>query len=307
MRPRIGVALGSGGARGFCHIGVLQALVERRTSPDVIAGASIGALVGAVYAAGKLEELEAWARSLTRVSFARLLDLNLGSGGLVHGRALERLFGDIGLPDRIEDLPLPFVAVATDMVTGAEHWFKEGSLFDAVRASIALPGVISPHFVGGRWLLDGGLVNPIPVSAARMQDAQIIIAVNPNARLDGVIWRSSTEAAQKGDLVEGDNSQQGFFAALPEQMQTALLSLSSPIKGPVPPSYMQVLTASIEIMIDHIQRSRLAGDPPHVQLNGTLGAMSIFDFHMAAGAIAEGHEMVRRNEDFIEALTDPGV
>ena len=305
MRPRIGLALGSGGARGLCHIGVLQELSERHTLPDVVAGSSIGALVGAGYAAGRLDNLDRWARGLTRVTFARLWDLNLGSGGLVQGRALERLFSDLDMPDRIEDLSLPFIAVATVLVTGSERWFREGSLFDAVRASIALPGIVSPHFVDGRWLLDGGLVNPIPVSAVRSQDAQVIIAVNPNARLDGVIWRSPTQPEQRGNLIEGDNEPTGFFAVLPDQIKYSLSNLSFPVKGPAPPSYMQVLTSSIEIMVDHIQRSRLAGDPPHVLLNGTLGAMSIFDFHRAAFAIDEGRNLVRRSGDFIDALTDP--
>ncbi|MEL6519709.1 MAG: patatin-like phospholipase family protein [Pseudomonadota bacterium] len=305
MRRRIGLALGSGGARGLCHIGVLQEMRALGAHPDVIAGTSIGALVGAAYAAGRLESLEEWARGLTRVSFARLWDLNLGTGGLVQGRALERLFADLDLPEKIEDLDVPLVAVATDLATGAERWFQEGSLFDAVRASIALPGVISPHCVDGRWLLDGGLVNPIPVSAARTHHAQCVIAVNPNGRLDRVIWRSAPESAERMESqVAGDGGLSSYFAFLPSQMQSALSSLSSPVKGPSPPGYLQVLTASIEIMVDHIQRSRLAGDPPHVLLNGTLGEMSIFDFHLAGEAIAEGQAMVHRDSKLIAALVE---
>lgn len=301
MQPKIGIALGAGGARGLCHLGVLRDLTERGLAPDVVSGSSIGALVGAAYAAGKIRKMESWALGLTRFGFAAMWDLRLGAGGLVEGKALRDIFERLDLPETIEDLDLPFIAVSTDMATGAEVWHRTGKLFDAVRASIAMPGIVSPHWYQDRWHLDGGLVNPIPISAARALGAQLIIAANPNARLDGVIWRSpdAPEPANKGD-----ESATTLLSVLQHPITEAMKALgaSSPAPGPRKPGYVEVVTASVEIMIDHIQRGRLAGDPPHVLLNGTLGTISILDFHLASEAIAEGRAMVERQLEFIEAM-----
>ncbi|MGR3433381.1 MAG: patatin-like phospholipase family protein [Shimia sp.] len=291
MSPRLGVALGAGGARGLCHIGVLQALEARGRAPDALSGSSIGALVGACYAAGRLAALEEWARGLTRFGALSLWDVDLRSGGIIKARALDRLFRDIDLPETFDGLRIPLAVTATDMVTGAPVVMHDGSLFDAVRASIALPGLISPHRHGDRWLLDGGVVDPIPVAACRALGVEVVIASNPNARLDGVIWRDDARHPQ-----ENTEDVQGLAATLG--------SLLAPVvpAGPVPPGYVAVVSAAIEIMMDHIQRGRMAGDPPHVQLNGTLGDMGLADMHLAARAIAEGIAMVGRQAEFIDGL-----
>lgn len=290
MKPRIGIALGAGGARGFCHIGVLKELQAQNRAPQIVSGSSIGALVGACYAAGRLQELENWARSLNRFKAISLWDITPTAGGLVKAAALQQLAEELSLPDRIEDLDIPFAAVATDMVSGGEVVFHSGSLFDAIRASVSLPGLISPHFYQGRWLLDGGLVNPIPSSVVRELGAQIIITANPNARLDGVIWREDDQPPQQN---AGDSN----------GLLTGLLGKMAPgANGPVSPSITQVVWTSIEIMMDRIQRARLAGDPPHIQLNGTLGDMPLMELHTADKAIAEGHQMVSRQREFIDAL-----
>jgi hypothetical protein len=158
-RPKIGVALGSGGARGWCHIGVLKGLENLGVKPDAVAGTSMGALVGAAWAGDRLSALEEWVRALTPTRFVTLMDVRLRSGGLVEARGIETMLEEIGLAPKIEDLAHPFTAIATDMATGREIWLDEGPSHRAVRASAGIPGVMSPVELGGHWLLDGGLVN----------------------------------------------------------------------------------------------------------------------------------------------------
>jgi len=184
-RPRIGLALGGGVARGWAHIGAVRALRRYGIEPDIVAGSSVGALVGGVHLAGHLAELEDWAKHLTKLKIVSFLDLRLSCGGLIDGSRLvaemRRHLGD----SRIEGLPLPFVAVATDLVTGHEVWSREGSLVEAMRASFSLPGVFPPVSIDHRWLVDGALVNPVPVSVCRALGAQMVIAVNLSADLIG--------------------------------------------------------------------------------------------------------------------------
>ena len=161
---KTGLALGSGGARGWCHVGVLRVLEKNGIEPDVVAGCSMGALVGAAWAAGKLDALEEWGRSLTPSRFLLHMDPALRHGGLMGGKAILDLLKEIGLPERIEDLEKPFIAVATDMETGREVWLQDGDLLDAIRASVSIPGVLSAHKVGSRWMLDGGMISPVPAA-----------------------------------------------------------------------------------------------------------------------------------------------
>lgn len=284
-RPKLGLALGSGGARGWCHIGVLRALEERGLKPDVIAGTSMGAAVGAAYAGGKLDELEGWATSLTRGKYINLLDLRLSSGGLIGGGELRKVLSRIGVPETFEDLAIPMVAVACEMRTGREHWFTSGDLADAVRASSAIPGVLSPHCVDGAWMLDGGMVNPVPVSACRALGAEIIIAVNPNAKLGGTFWKER----EREDWSEIFPKVQEWFPNLPEILMAG-------DKGPAEPSYFEVVNTALDVLIEQVLRSRLAGDPPHLLLNADLvGKVTVMEFDRAAEAIEDGKRMVRVN------------
>lgn len=284
-RPKLGLALGAGGARGWCHIGVIRALEERGLKPDVIAGASMGAAVGAAYAGGKLDALEEWAVTLTRARYLRLLDIRLNSGGLIGGGELREVLARIGVPERFEDLTIPLTVVACEMRTGAERWFQSGVLADAVRGSAAVPGVLSPHAVEGDWMLDGGLVNPVPVSACRAMGADVVIAVDPNAKRGGAVW---TERDRQ-DWSELFPKAQDWFPALPD-------ILRQEERGPAQPSYAEVVSTAIEIMIDRILRARLAGDPPDLLMNADLAAdMTIMEFDRAAEAIEDGKRMVRVN------------
>lgn len=184
-RPRIGLALGSGAARGWAHVGVIASLIEAGIEPDIVCGTSMGALVGAAHVAGRLAELRQWAETMTWRKFARLTDVRLSGGGLVSGRQVVAFLQDLGIGGPIEGYDIQYAAIATDMATGREIWLQTGPIHEAVRASIALPGIFSPARMQEKWLLDGGLSNPVPVSVCRALGADVIIAVNLNGELLG--------------------------------------------------------------------------------------------------------------------------
>ena len=182
-RPRIGLALGSGSARGWAHIGVINSLIEAGIEPDIVCGTSIGALVGAAYIAGQLGPLRQWAETATWRKIVRLTDVRLSGGGLINGRQVVSFLQRDGHRPADRKLRAQYAAVATDLATGREIWLQSGPIHEAVRASIALPGILSPARIDGSWLVDGGLSNPIPVSVCRALGADVIIAVNLNGDL----------------------------------------------------------------------------------------------------------------------------
>lgn len=288
--PRVGLALGSGSARGWAHIGVLQVLRDEGVPLDMVCGASIGALVGAAYAAGELERFAGWTQSLGLREVFGFMDFNL-AGGMLKGEKLiafwRRNFADFD----IESSPLPFGAVATDLHSGAEVWLREGSIADAVRASIALPGLFTP-VVGadGRLLVDGGLVNPVPTSLARAMGADIVIGVDLNA---DILQRHMHPLA----VVHEPLTEEG--AALPpepepvrngEWMRRLKFWAGTNGKTPAPkkPSMLDVMMTSVNIMQMRITRSRMAGDPPEVIIAPRLSHLGQLDFHRAKEAIEEG-------------------
>lgn len=294
--PKIGLALGSGGARGWCHIGVLKGLAEIGVTPDVVAGTSMGSLVGAAWAGGRLTELEDWVRALTPTRFLRLMDVSLRSGGLVEAREIETMLKDIGLPPLIEEFDRPFCAIATCMETGREIWLDKGPSYRAVRASVGIPGVMSPTRLDGRWLLDGGLTNPVPVSAVRALGAEVIIAVNPNAKPRGKIWKAP----------ETSNGGAGAWVAsvLPAKLYEAFgIDPTSKLEA-AKPNYFDVLSASIDVMTDTIRRARLAGEPPHVQLNAGFTDLTVLELYRGEEAIAEGVRMVEAKADAIREVCE---
>ncbi len=281
-RPRIGVALGGGSARGWAHIGVLMALEEAGIRPDVIAGTSIGALVGAVHAGGQLPAFEEWVRTLTRRDVMSLMDFQFGSGMLKGVRLMDFLRNRFSNAD-IEELAIPFGATATALETGAEVWLRSGSTIDAVRASIALPALFTPVHHEGRLLVDGGLVNPVPVSLARAMEAEIVIAVDLASGLVGRNLRPS----------EVQPVEQGGHEWL-RRLQASVSSLlpSSAPAAPALPSLLAVMSASIDIMQVRITRSRMAGDPPEVLLRPQVADIGLLDFHRATEAIEAGRRAV---------------
>jgi NTE family protein len=291
-RPRIGLALGSGVARGWAHIGVIRALARHGIEPDVIVGTSIGAVVGGVHLAGKGDELEAWARSLTRLRMISYMDFRVRNGGMIGGRHLvEALRQNVG-EVRIEDLGIPFVAVATDLVTGHEVWLREGDLVDAMRTSFSLPGVFEPMQHHDRWLVDGALVNPVPVSVCRALGVQMVIAVNLNADILGKERRAGAAVP----TVAGFDLLSELKEHEEEAKRTTIGSLAKRIfrREPTHPSMFGVMISSLSIVQDRISRSRLAGEPPDVHITPRLGTVGLFEFDRADEIIAEGEAAVER-------------
>jgi NTE family protein len=293
---RIGLALGSGGARGWCHIGVLRALDDAGLRPDVVAGTSMGALVGAAWCSDALDNLEAFARSITPLSMARMVDLDLRAGGLVAGNAAMRVLGQLGLRDDFADLDRPFIAVATDLYRGREIWLRDGALIPAVRASIAIPGIFSPVWLQDRWLMDGGMTNPIPVSACRALGADIVIAVDPNSSI-----YAPNRAGARRSLLPSIRSEE-LIGQLPRQLRPAAAYIAKREEtAPHAPGYLDVLSTSVDVMIDQIRRSRLAGDPPNVMVDLDLSHLNVLSFHEADTAIERGHAAMKRQLHLVRA------
>lgn len=293
--PRIGLALGSGAARGCAHIGVIDALLEFGIEPQIICGTSIGALVGAAYVAGKLSEVRQWAEAATWREIAVLMDIRLSGGGLIEGGEIIAFLRRLGIDGAIENYAKPFAAIATDLASGREIWLQSGPIHEATRASIALPGILAPVRVEGKWLVDGGLVNPVPVSVCRALGADVIIAVNLNGDLVGRRFvepegadRTAEERLVSNELVS-DMLKQLPALAREQAAQVAAKLLPS---GPASPGYFEVLANSINIMQDHITRARLAGEPPHVMLTPRLQGLGLMEFNRGKEAIAEGRRCV---------------
>lgn len=285
-KPIIGLALGSGSARGWAHIGVIRALAEAGVQPDIVCGTSIGALVGAAYASGELDRLEAWVGGLTLHEVASYFDLSLG-GGMIKGDKLIDFFRRHSQNQDITALSLRFAAVATDLASGREVWLRDGKILDAVRASIALPGLFTAAQREGRWLVDGGLVNPVPVSLCRAMGAETVIAVDLNTDMIGRhLRRHQPSASRKTQAPEGRSD------PLMKQVQDRLGTLQLPWSwreaDNSPPSLFDTIATSLSIMQVHIGRSRLAGEPPDIMIAPRLAHLQLLEFHRAAEAIAEG-------------------
>lgn len=288
-RPRIGLALGSGSARGWAHLGVIRKLERLGLRPDVVAGASVGALVGAAFCSGQLDVLERWARSLGPVDVLRLLDATLERGGMMRGDRLMRRIREV-LDDRdIEDLAVPFAAVATRLETGHEVWLRSGSMLHAVRASSGLPGLFTPVLSDGHWLIDGGVVNSVPVSVCRALGADYVIAVNLNRHL-----KSYPPPPRRTSAAEPDGPRTSWSLA---DLMPSLASRASP-----EPGVFEVIGATISIMQDRIMRSRMVGDPPDVVIDPEVGDLDIWDFHRAEEAQAAGEAACDAVADRLEAL-----
>jgi NTE family protein len=298
-KRKIGLALSSGMARGWAHIGALRALGRLGVEFDVIAGASAGALVGGCFLAGKLDELEDWASALNRRRIMSYLDLQLGYGGLIKGDRLRAELRRALGPARVETLSTPFVAVATDLVTGHEIWLQKGDLADALRASFALPGLFPPIEVDGRWLADGALVDPLPVAACRALGAEMVIAVNLNTDIIGKSRDAARLPASMGDPVSlTQDKQKPFMSALTESLTRGIFR-----RDPDRPSIFGVMTTSLGIMQDRLTRSRLAGDPPDVHITPRVGHIGLVEFDRTEEAIREGEEAVeRRRDEILDAL-----
>lgn len=291
-RPRIGLALGSGSARGWSHIGVIDALAEADIEPDIVSGTSIGSLVGAAYVAGRLTALRQWAMAATWREIVGLMDVRLSGGGLIEGKQIVAFLHGLGIAGPIESHAKKYAAVATDLATGREIWLQSGPIDEVVRASIALPGIISPARIGNQWLVDGGLSNPVPVSVCRALGADVIIAVNLNGDLVGRRFESGPVSAA-GTPVPNESLSR-MLQRLPEGLREQAAQMIPRLlpQGSSTPGYFDVIANSINIMQDQITRTRLAGEPPHVMLVPRLRDIGLLEFNRANEAIAEGRACV---------------
>ena len=298
-RPIIGIALGGGAARGWAHIGVLKTLKDTGLEPDIVAGTSIGAVAGACYVTGRLQALEDFAGALTRRRVFGFLDFNFAGSGLITGQRLSSRLESHLQDVTIERLERKFVAVATELGTGHEVWLSKGSLVNALKASFALPGIFRPVKINGRWLIDGALVNPVPVSVCRALGARIVIAVN-----------LSSDSVAKGSIIH-DQEVLADLSMPPEDMnfpgnngRAAIHLLHRQIfgKSDGAPGISAVMMDAINITQDRIARSRLAGDPPDITITPKVGTIGLFDFHRAGEAMAQGAKATERQIDELKAL-----
>lgn len=293
-RPKIALALGSGAARGWSHIGIVKRLRQASITPDIIAGTSIGALVAGCEAAGGLDELENFARGLTRRRVFTLLDLPWRGGGLIGGNKLADLLTDSLGDTRIEDLKRPFAAIATELATGHEIWLNRGNLVEAMRASYALPGIFPPVKINGKWLIDGAVVNPIPVSVCRAMGARFVIAVNLNADTigSGTVIQNPERVAQQAVM----ETQSGDNAPAPHILRQWMTR-----KSPPSPGISTTLVAAYTISQDRLARSRMAGDPPDLVINLKAPDVNLFDFDKADVSIEAGEQAAEKALPELEA------
>lgn len=293
---KVGLALGGGAARGWSHIGVIEALLEAGIEPVAIAGTSMGALVGGAYAAGRLDALRKWAEALDRKAMVSLLDISLTRGGVVDGQRIQNLLVELGIGQLIESFPVAFAAVATDLADGSEIWLEKGPAAAAIRASISMPGIFSPVLLEVRWLVDGGLINRVPVSTCRALGADFVIAVSVS---EGLLDRRR-EKLRAGLGGNEDAEREARVSQMLGQVPAGLRSPAEHILpylvkgGPQSPGYFDVLVNSLNIMQERITRSRLAGEPPHVMIAPEVASINLLEFDRAKETIAAGRAAVER-------------
>jgi NTE family protein len=296
-RPIIGVALGAGAARGWSHIGVLLELTAHGIYPDVVAGTSIGAVVGGAYAAGKLKEIETFALGLTKKRVISLMDVSFSGVSFIGGERLRRELEQEFAGLRFEDLDKKFATVATEAGTGHEIWLTKGDVADAIRASYALPGIFEPVKINGRWLFDGALVNPIPVTLCRALGAEAVVAVN-------LVSDASFRGTTIHDPLSIEPALEKYNFGVPQAGRTLRARILGGMGGNLrrlfgkredgAPGIANAMMDAFNIAQGRISRSRLAGDPPDVLINARLGKVGLFDFHRAGELIALGREATRR-------------
>ncbi len=299
---KIGLALGSGSARGWSHIGIIKALTEIGVDPHIVCGTSIGAMVGAAYVGGGIDRLEQWALSVTKLDVAGFLKFSSSLTGFVNTERFHSFLNDYVASDEVlvEDLPKTFATISTDLETGREVWFTSGPLLQAVWASMSFPGLFPAIKNEHRWLVDGGLVNPVPVSVCRALGADIVIAVNLNTNMVGRRSQRIEQAKQ--------DSNSGIAVKISELVEEYTnITFSNPKDEVQPPSLLEAIADSVKITQDRITRSRMAGDPPEVVLAPRLSDISLLELYRADEAIAEGYQCVQRKRAEIEELFAPAL
>jgi NTE family protein len=293
---KIGLALGSGSSRGWSHLGILKSLEKIGIVPDIVCGTSVGALIGASYVSNKLPELEKWILSLSKLELAKFYSINPTTNGFVDIEKIKNFIHQCVAPadTLIENAKIRYASIATELHTGKEVWFKQGLFMDAVLSSMSLPGLFQPHFYNNKWLVDGGLVNPVPVSACRALGADFVIAVNLNSDIVGKHFKNSKTQENDSNIKINESSITKYI----NKLRSASLK-TKPLKTP---SLFETIASSINITQDRITKSRMVGDPPDILLSPKLSQIGLLDFHRAKEAIAEGEACVKRANSEFEYL-----
>lgn len=300
-KQKVGLVLGSGASRGWSHIGIIKALIKEGIKPDVVTGTSVGAMIGACYLAGNLQKLEDWVLASSRTDVYRFFNVKLTQSGLVDSNRLRSFLHEyvVGEELQIENLPQPYAAVATNLRNGREVWFQKGNAAHAVRASMALPGLFPAVFDNHQWLVDGGLVNPVPVSACRALGADVVIAVNLNSDIVGK--RSPKKQNENPEKKKGVLHK---VRQTTRDMTTSIFPENE--KAEEPPGLFISVTNSINIVQDRITRSRMAGDPAEVMITPQLSHIGLLEFQRAGEAIEEGERCLQNRLDEIRRVLEAG-
>lgn len=297
-RPTVSLVLGAGGARGLAHIGVIEVLQARGYRIAGIAGSSMGALVGGIHAAGKLRAYRDWALALDRRDVLRLLDFAFGHPGLIKGERVLAVLRELVGEHRIEDLSIPFTAVATDIGSRREVWLNKGSLFDAIRASIAIPMVFTPQRLMGRELVDGGLLAPVPIAATRQVHADLVIAVDVNARPEGPRSAPRNGSSPMAESAEGNGQPQDLRERI-EKFLDSLLGKDEDERSQT--GLVDLMARSLDVMQSQISRMQLALDPPDLMIRVPHDSCLFYEFWRAAELIRRGREIANRALEVFEA------
>ncbi|MFO7831089.1 MAG: patatin-like phospholipase family protein [Desulfuromonadaceae bacterium] len=315
-KVKVGLALGSGSARGWSHIGVIQALEEQGIVPDIVCGSSIGAVVGAAYAANRLKALQEWAESLTRMDVASFFNLKVHRSGFIDIERLKRFLAEVVDPadSDIDNLEKIFATVSTDLESGSEYWFTHGSVRIAVRGSMSLPGLFTPMRHDKRWLVDGGLVNPVPVSVCKSLGAEVVIAVNLNGDIVGkhsVHRRNgrrkreeeNNTSANEGNGAKKENGGNHLVAYVKNTLRSYSDSILSNLgSAQNTPGLFESLAGSVNITQDRITRTRLTEDKPDIVIAPSLAHIGLLEFYRANEAIKQGREIVRKEEKSLQEI-----
>ncbi|HAS79313.1 MAG TPA: patatin [Fusobacteriaceae bacterium] len=285
---KIGLALGSGSSRGWAHIGIIKALAEIGIVPDIVCGTSIGALVGASYVSNNLDDLEQWACSLTKFEIAKFFEINMSLNGFVDTRRLQNFLSKYVAKesDMIEEFSKQYAAVSTDLETGKEIWLTKGSVLDAVWSSVSLPGLFPAIKSNDRWLVDGGLVNPVPISTCRALGADIVIAVDLNGDILGKHFKKQRSSRKKKGVINKLND-------LVREYKPLIFDVNRGDESP--PNLFDAIASSINITQDRITKNRMAEDPPDILLSPKLSHIKLLEFYRAKEAIDEGRRCVQNN------------
>ncbi len=308
-QPELGLALGGGMARGFAHIGVLKVLNKHNIFPSIIAGTSIGAVVGGCYLSGKLDKFEQWALSLNRLKILSYLDFRVRSAGLVGGKRLKKTLSEHFDGLEFKDLPHKFICIATDLATGHEVWIRDGLLMDAMTASFALPGVFPPVRLKERNLVDGALVNPCPISPCQALGARMTIAIDLNTDLIG----KSAKPGTNYQTITGFDVFNSKDVPLEQQKKFKASALSRRLfrRESHNPSLFGVMVSGLGIVQDRLTRSRLAGEPPDIHIKPSIGHIGLLEFERAEELIKQGEEaaekMIPEIKAAMQVLLNPEV